>query len=222
MRTGFTQAFQLRKLVVVNVSKPRESMMNYRLQEVLSAVALIALGPIFSLVALSILVLDGRPIFYRALRLGAGGSEFTQFKFRSMVVDADLLLPDELDSDAPPGRITRIGHWLRITSIDELPQLWNIVRGEMALVGPRPLLPEFGSRVPSDHPRFTVRPGLTGLAQVSGRNKLKWSVRLSMDEQYAAERSLLVDVKILLRTIKVVFFGTGLSLDRNAGEVLDV
>lgn len=196
--------------------------MPYSLQRLAAGALLVTLSPLLAAISVAIVVLEGRPVFYRGPRLGKDRKTFDQLKFRSMVRDADRLLSGPLGTDAPKGRVTRIGKLLRSTSLDELPQLVNIAQGEMALVGPRPLLPDLADRIDADHPRFDVLPGLTGLSQVSGRNELVWSQRLVLDAEYVENRSLLNDLRILLRTVRVVALREGIAPDRNSAAVLDI
>lgn len=150
----------------------------------------------------------GRPIFFRQQRIGYGGRSFELLKFRSMTLERDSggqLLSDER-------RLTRFGRMLRRTSVDELPQLVNVLRGEMSLVGPRPLLPEYLPRYsPTQSRRHEVRPGLTGWAQINGRNAVSWERKFELDVWYVDNRSLRLDFLILLRTVGKVFAGSSVS-----------
>lgn len=151
--------------------------------------------PLSGIVALVVFVAEGRPLFFRQVRIGKDERAFVLVKFRSM-----RLAPG---SDAE--RLTRFGRWLRRTSLDELPELWNVLKGEMSLVGPRPLpvcyLPRYE---PWQRRRHEVRPGITGWAQVNGRNALGWDARFRLDVDYVERRSLAFDAWILLLTIGVV------------------
>lgn len=195
--------------------------MNLYLQRLLALVGLIVLSPVLALTAASILVFTGGPVIYRAERIGSGRRSFVQLKFRTMINGADQLLDGELGVPTTT-RVTRVGALLRKSSLDELPQLWNVVRGDMALVGPRPLLPAVADRIPADHRRYSVLPGITGLAQISGRNELLWSKRLHLDAEYAASRSFLLDIEILSKTLAKTASGSGVSQDRNSDEVMDI
>ena len=158
-------------------------------------------------VAAIVLVTMGRPVLFRQARPGRGGRPFTLVKFRTMRGGDG---PDEQ-------RVTRVGRFLRRTSLDELPELWNVLRGDMSLVGPRPLLVEYLERyTPREARRHEVRPGLTGLAQVAGRNATTWEERLELDVQYVETRSLGLDLRILARTVLVVLRGEGISADGHA------
>jgi lipopolysaccharide/colanic/teichoic acid biosynthesis glycosyltransferase len=139
-----------------------------------------------------------------------------------MIPDADTLL-DAQGRVGGINRITRVGHWLRLTRLDELPQLINILKGEMSFVGPRPVLPSHLNRYTEfQKQRFRMKPGVTGLAQINGRNQLKWSERIRLDVEYINTYSLALDVRILIRTTGVVFRREGISLDRNPEQVDDL
>jgi lipopolysaccharide/colanic/teichoic acid biosynthesis glycosyltransferase len=177
-----------------------------------SGAALLVLAPVFAGVALAIRASGPGPSLYRSARLGINGTTFQMLKFRTMRVNA----PDIRNADgstysgAEDPRITPIGHWLRRTSLDELPQLWNVLRGDMSLVGPRPELPDQVSQYSeTDRRRLLVRPGITGLAQVSGRNDLAWKDRRALDVQYVNSLSLRHDLLILARTIPGVLSARG-------------
>jgi exopolysaccharide biosynthesis polyprenyl glycosylphosphotransferase len=184
-----------------------------------AALGLVLLAPLFGLIALTIRLDAPGPAFYRQTRVGHCGRPFTMWKFRSMAVDADRLRPqlaaaNEVDGPlfkmrADP-RITRVGRVLRRTSLDELPQLLNVLRGEMSLVGPRPPLPEevaaYGSTALR---RLLVKPGLTGPWQVSGRSELSWDESLALDLRYADNWSLTTDLGLLARTVRAVVDGRG-------------
>lgn len=186
-----------------------------------AALGLVALAPLLAAIAAAIKLEDGGPVIFRQERLGAGARPFSIWKFRTMIPDADAHL--DAAGRATRSRVTRVGRLLRFTSLDELAQLFNILRGEMAFVGPRPVLPShLGRYTDAQKRRFEVRPGITGLAQVSGRNQLPWSKRLALDVEYVDRRSLLVDAGILLRTVKVVLLREGVVLDRNPGQVDDL
>lgn len=168
--------------------------------------------PLQGAVAIAVALFLGRPVLFRQTRPGRHGQPFQILKFRSMrPVD---LAAGLVDDDA---RLTRFGRILRSTSLDELPALWNVVRGEMSLVGPRPLLMQYLDRYSVEQMRrHDVPPGLTGLAQVAGRNSLSWEERLQLDIEYATTRSLWLDLKILISTIGVVLRRTGISAEGTA------
>jgi len=165
---------------------------------ILTGFLLILFSPLLILVALLIGLTLGRPIFFQHVRPGMHGKLFTVLKFRTMVEIRDAngnLLPDE-------NRITPLGRILRKASVDEMPQFWNIIRGDMSLVGPRPLLTEYLYYYSDrEKRRHDVRPGITGLAQIKGRNRLTWDKRLELDVQYVETCSLTLDLHILLITI---------------------
>ena len=180
-----------------------------------SALALIVLSPIFALIAVAILIRDGRPILFRQTRVGLHGRSFRVVKFRTMVRDAEARLTElealnELRGHAfkvtNDPRLTRTGRFLRRTSLDELPQLWNVLRGDMGLVGPRPAAPgQLGDYTAEQRRvRASVRPGITGLAQVSGRSSLGLEEAIAFDLWYATHASVWTDLKILARTLSVV------------------
>lgn len=169
---------------------------------VLAAAGLVLLSPLLVLVAVAILVTMGLPILFRQRRPGLHEELFTVHKFRTM---------REGDGDDDE-RLTRVGRWLRATSIDELPQLWNVLRGDMSLVGPRPLLVEYLDRYdPEQRRRHDVRPGITGLSQVEGRNELSWARQFELDVRYVERWSLWLDVAILARSIAMVLSRRGIS-----------
>ena len=172
-----------------------------------SAVGLVLTAPIQAVVAAVVLVVHGRPVLFRQARPGLHGEAFELIKFRTMRhPDADHVTDAE--------RLTRAGRFLRSTSIDELPTLWNVLRGDMSIVGPRPLLVAYLTRyTPEQARRHEVRPGVTGLAQVSGRNALSWEDRLSLDVDYVQRRSLALDVSIIGRTVVTVLRREGISGD---------
>lgn len=160
-----------------------------------SAAGLIILSPLIIWLIYKVKKNIGSPIFFSQVRIGKHGRPFTLTKFRSMKPGHG--------TDAE--RMTRFGQWLRATSLDELPELWNILRGDMSLVGPRPLLPEYlPYYTERERLRHTVRPGITGLAQVSGRNAIGWEERLELDARYAEQQSTGLDITILWRTFNTV------------------
>ena len=171
---------------------------------VVSAVGLLVLSPVLVALAALVRLSSPGPALYRGQRLGLNGRPFAMTKFRTMYVGT----PDLRNADgstfnaADDSRVTSLGAWLRRTSLDELPQLWNVLRGDMSLVGPRPdLVDQAVFYSPADYHRLSIRPGLTGLAQVSGRNSLTWKERRALDLQYVDSRSFLMDLRILWRTI---------------------
>ena len=175
-----------------------------------SGVGLVITAPIMAGTAVVVLAGFGRPVLFRQPRPGRDAEVFELVKFRTMVA------PDEQrQTDAE--RLTPVGRFLRSTSLDELPPLWNVLRGEMSLVGPRPLLVEYLDRyTPEQARRHEVRPGITGLAQVSGRNSLDWDDKLALDVEYVDNHNLWLDARILARTLGLVFRRDGISADGEA------
>ncbi|MHB1322824.1 MAG: sugar transferase [Coriobacteriia bacterium] len=168
-------------------------------------VLLVALAPVLALTALLVHATLGSPVLFRQQRPGLGGVPFTLYKFRTMRETA-VRDVEAVASDAE--RLTPIGRAIRASSLDELPELWNILRGDMSFVGPRPLLMEYLGRYNEVQARrHEVRPGLTGWAQVHGRNDLEWDRRLALDVWYVENRSPLLDLKILLMTFGTVLKG---------------
>jgi exopolysaccharide biosynthesis polyprenyl glycosylphosphotransferase len=199
---------------------PRSTVaMKRALDIVVSAAMLLLLSPLLAAIALWILLDDGRPVFFRQRRAGRDGVPFTMLKFRTMVTDAEQRLPELVDianldqpafkiQDDP--RVTRSGRWLRRTSVDELPQLINVLRGEMSLVGPRPeeesVVALYDERQRS---RLAIKPGITGPMQVYGRSDLTFEERLAMERDYLDNLSLLTDLEILMRTPRAMVRGEG-------------
>jgi len=174
----------------------------------IAGVGLALTSPVLAAAALAIKLEDGGPVLFRQTRVGKGGKDFELLKLRSMSVGAEHLGAG-FAIDRGDSRITRVGRFLRRTSIDELPQLWNVLRGEMSVIGPRPTLRYQVDRYSArQRRRLDVRPGLTGWAQVNGRATLSWDDRIELDVWYVEHRSPLVDLKILLRTPLALFGGT--------------
>jgi lipopolysaccharide/colanic/teichoic acid biosynthesis glycosyltransferase len=171
------------------------------------------LAPLMLVIALLVLANVGGPVLFRQARPGLHGRLFTLYKFRSMAEKRDG--NNELMPDAQ--RLSGFGRFLRATSLDELPELWNVLRGDMSLVGPRPLLPDYlPLYTPEQARRHEVLPGLTGWAQVMGRNALDWETRLAMDVWYVDHRSLWLDLRILWMTLGAVCSGRGIHRDGHA------
>lgn len=183
---------------------------------------LIMLSPVLGVIAI-LVMRDGGPCVFGHTRIGIGGVKFKCLKFRSMVVNADVVLKELLERDPEARaewdrdfklkndiRVTKIGHVIRHTSIDELPQLWNVVRGDMSLVGPRPVIEKELERY-GDEAAYYLRakPGITGLWQVSGRNDIDYATRVALDVAYVRNWSFVSDIVILLKTVKVVLRGHG-------------
>jgi exopolysaccharide biosynthesis polyprenyl glycosylphosphotransferase len=184
-----------------------------------AALALMALSPLMLAIAMAIKLQDKGPALFIQTRVGKGGQQFKIYKFRTMVVDAESLLAEIRDKNENDGvlfkirrdpRITAIGAKLRKSSLDELPQLINILRGEMSLVGPRPALPQEAAQY-ADHVRrrLVVKPGLTGMWQVNGRSELSWEETVRLDLRYVENWSFALDLQILWKTISVMLHGSG-------------
>jgi lipopolysaccharide/colanic/teichoic acid biosynthesis glycosyltransferase len=173
-----------------------------------AAPAMVLLAPVFGLLALLVRVRLGAPVFFRQQRPGLAGRPFTILKFRTMTDARDLegnLLPDAQ-------RLPAFGRFLRSTSLDELPELWNVLRGDMSLVGPRPLLMQYLDRyTPEQARRHEVRPGITGWAQVNGRNALSWEQKFALDVWYVEHVSLALDLRIIGATIGKIIKREGIS-----------
>jgi lipopolysaccharide/colanic/teichoic acid biosynthesis glycosyltransferase len=181
---------------------------NRALDVVGASLGLAVTSPALAVAALAIKLGDGGPVFYRQRRVGRDGREFELLKLRTMVVGAEHQGAGWAVNRGDP-RITRVGRTLRRLSIDELPQLWNVVRGEMSLVGPRPTLAyQVEAYSPRQRRRLEVKPGVTGWAQIHGRAALPWEERIELDVWYVENRSALVDLKILLRTPRALLGGT--------------
>lgn len=182
---------------------------------VISLFALIILSPVLVIVAIMVRCKLGAPVIFHQDRPGLNEKVFRLYKFRTMTDERDAegnLLPDEV-------RLTKFGKLLRATSLDELPELWNILRGDMSLIGPRPLLVSYLPYYTEEESlRHTVRPGLTGLAQINGRNLLEWDKRLAKDVEYVKNISFVNDVKIFIGTIVKVLKRSDIAVDTNQVE----
>lgn len=179
----------------------------------LSLVAIIVLSPVFLMVAILIKIKLGNPVLFKQKRPGMNEKIFTMYKFRTMTDEKDKngeLLPDDI-------RLKKFGRFLRSTSLDELPELFNILKGDMSIIGPRPLLVQY-LPLYNDHQkrRHEVRPGLSGLAQVSGRNAISWEDKFSLDVEYVDNVSFVYDWKIIFLTIKKVFVREGINSETAA------
>jgi lipopolysaccharide/colanic/teichoic acid biosynthesis glycosyltransferase len=174
----------------------------------LAAFGLALAAPVLAAAAAAVKLEDGGPVLYRQRRVGKGGADFELLKLRTMVVGAESIGAGAAVNEGDP-RITRVGSLLRRLSIDELPQLWNVIRGDMSVIGPRPTLAYQVERyTPRQRRRLEVKPGLTGWAQIHGRARLPWAERIELDVWYVEHRSPLVDLKILLRTPLALVSGT--------------
>ena len=196
------------------------------LKRLLDIAGALAIGLVFSPLLLVIAIrmgLEEGPILFRHRRIGQGGRSFDCLKFRTMVPNAEHILHNLLERDPEAQaewlrdhklrfdpRVTRLGRFLRKTSLDELPQLWNVIRGDMSLVGPRPIVKEemlrYGRYL---HSYLAVKPGITGLWQVTGRNDTNYRRRVVMDTYYVRKQSLIMDIRILFKTVRVVLHGSG-------------
>jgi lipopolysaccharide/colanic/teichoic acid biosynthesis glycosyltransferase len=173
-----------------------------------SALGLAISSPALAVAAVAIKLEDGGPVIYRQRRVGWRGEEFDLLKLRTMVVGAEQLGAGWAVNEGDP-RITRVGRLLRRLSLDELPQFWNVLRGDMSLIGPRPTLAyQVEQYTPRQRRRLEVKPGLTGWAQIHGRARLPWDERIELDVWYVENRSPWLDLKILLRTPLALFRGT--------------
>lgn len=195
------------------------------MDKTIAALVLLMVAPIFLIVAAVILLRDGNPVFFGHSRVGRNGRTFRCYKFRTMVRDADVQLSRLLAIDpiareewqterklTRDPRVNAFGRLLRKSSIDELPQLWNVLRGDMSLVGPRPVTSDESEKYGDAFSTYTkVRPGVTGAWQVSGRNETSYADRVKLDVDYVQTQSLRGDITILAKTAGVVLFGTGAS-----------
>ncbi|MDP6133747.1 MAG: sugar transferase [Candidatus Marinimicrobia bacterium] len=172
----------------------------------LSLIGLILLSPLLLIISLLILLMSGYPILFKQVRLGKLSSEFTIYKFRTMRKGVSL------SSKHDEMRITIIGNLLRRTSLDELPALFNVLKGDMSLVGPRPLLIKYKDRFNDyQNQRHLINPGITGLAQIKGRNKISWEEKLDYDIYYVQNKNFFLDIKILFITFFQIITGWGIS-----------
>ena len=183
---------------------------------VLVLVGMVLLAPLFAVLAWKVRRDVGSPVFFRQSRPGRHGEVFDLLKFRTMTdrrgPDGQLLADEE--------RLTTFGRWLRSTSLDEIPEMVNVLKGEMSLVGPRPLLVEYlDLYTPEQARRHEVRPGITGWTQVNGRNDLSWDEKFALDTWYVDHRSLRLDVRILLRTLWVMVTRRGVSMEGSVTSV---
>jgi exopolysaccharide biosynthesis polyprenyl glycosylphosphotransferase len=216
-KPGSTVTVEIKRHHQVVVNDRKGYLIAKRIMDICGALAgLICLSWLFLIVALLIKLEDPKgPVFFKQIRVGKDGKEFYMYKFRSMVTNAEELLDSLLHLNETTGamfkmkndpRVTKIGRFIRKTSIDELPQLWNVLKGEMSLVGPRPPLPrEVAQYTEYDKQRLLVTPGCTGLWQVSGRSNVGFEEMVELDLKYIRERSILFDLKIIFKTILLLF-----------------
>lgn len=208
----------------INIAKVRKKYLFFLTKRIIdiigSVLGLIILFPFFVILFLLMKIEEPKgPIFYSQIRIGLNGKKFKMYKIRSMIVNAEDLLDELLDKNEVEGamfkikedpRVTRIGKFIRKTSIDELPQLWNVLKGDMSLVGPRPPIErEVLEYTEYDRQRLLIKPGCTGLWQVSGRNELSFDEMVELDLKYINQVGFWLDFKILIRTVKVIFCSTG-------------
>lgn len=193
-----------------------------RFLQILGALILLIVASPLILIAILMVKSDGGPAFFLQKRVGKDERIFQIIKLRTMVVNAEAML--DARGRATGSRITRFGDFLRKSSIDELPQLFNVLKGDMSLIGPRPILPRMLPYLTArERRRFAVRPGITGLAQVRGRNYLRWSRRFHFDVIYLNRMSFCFDFYIILQTVQAVFFRRGeVAPDTNPAEVDDI
>lgn len=173
----------------------------------------VVMMPLMAVVAALVRAKFGSPVVFRQVRAGRHGARFTIYKFRTMTNDRDdegHLLPDDM-------RLTKFGQFLRAASLDEMPEVWNVIRGDMSLVGPRPLLLDYLSWYsPDESARHAVKPGLTGLSQVNGRNAKSWDERLAWDVEYVRTFGPRLDLRIVARTVATVLRREGISIEGHA------
>jgi lipopolysaccharide/colanic/teichoic acid biosynthesis glycosyltransferase len=181
------------------------------LDVVLSGSALVVFSPLMAVAALAVRVDSGSPVLYRGKRVGRGGQVFTMYKFRTLKADAETRLGPYLGPELTAlteTEVTRVGRWLRKSHVDELPQLWNVLNGDMSLVGPRPIRPAFYEKLCEEIPqywqRLVVRPGMTGFAQIRVEREMTWAEKLAHDFEYIADRSLGLYVRVILATVAQV------------------
>jgi exopolysaccharide biosynthesis polyprenyl glycosylphosphotransferase len=216
-KPGSTATVEIKRQPRVVVNDKKGYLIAKRIMDICGAlIGLICLSWLFLIVAVLIKFEDPKgPVFFKQVRVGKDGKEFYMYKFRSMVTNAEELLESLLPLNETTGamfkmkndpRVTKIGRFIRKTSIDELPQLWNVLKGEMSLVGPRPPLPrEVAQYTEYDKQRLLVTPGCTGLWQVSGRSNVGFKEMVELDLQYIRKRSIFFDLKIIFKTILVLF-----------------
>lgn len=190
----------------------------YTLDKIFGAILIILISPILAFISIAIKIDSKGPIIFKQKRLGKNGKLFNMYKFRTMYVDAPDLRNEDgstFNSDSDP-RVTKVGLILRKTSLDELPQVINILKGEMSFIGPRPDLPDqYELYSEEDKKKLLVRPGVTGYAQANGRNNNSWAKRIDMDIFYVEHYSLLLDLNIFVKTIYTVLKREGINAENN-------
>ena len=185
-----------------------------RLMDIAGAVCgIVVLSPVILAIAVAVRISMGSPVLFRQSRAGRHGRPFTLYKFRTMLLSQS----EEIDPKTDAARLTRLGSFLRNCSLDELPQLWNVLKGEMSLVGPRPLLLEYlAYYTPRQSKRHLMRPGITGLAQIKGRNAVTWDQKFMWDVWYVERWNIFLDLRILVATIAKVIKREGISRQGHA------
>lgn len=187
-----------------------------------SLIGMLLLSPLLLFISISIKATSRGPVFYRQERLGKGGKLFKIYKFRTMVVNAEKIGTGLFVKTESDNRITKVGKILRATSLDELPQLFNVLKGEMSLVGPRPPVPhhpyKFDDYSEYQRKRFEMKPGMTGLTQVTVRNSVSWDGRIPIDVEYIETFNILLDIKILFKTLQKLFKRESIYTHSNVNE----
>ena len=187
-----------------------------------SLIGMLLLSPLLLFISISIKATSRGPVFYRQERLGKGGKLFKIYKFRTMVVNAEKIGTGLFVKTESDNRITKVGKILRATSLDELPQLFNVLKGEMSLVGPRPPVPhhpyKFDDYSEYQRKRFEMKPGMTGLTQVTVRNSVSWDGRVPIDVEYIETFNILLDIKILFKTLQKLFKRESIYTHSNVNE----
>jgi lipopolysaccharide/colanic/teichoic acid biosynthesis glycosyltransferase len=211
----------MRPIVLGSARAARYLQIKYGIDRVLAVLVLPIAAPLMGVIAIGIKLDDGGPVFFRQERAGRDGVPFRIWKFRTMVPEAWEIghgyIPEGMTL------VTRVGSFLRATSFDEVPQILNILKGEMSFVGPRPtLLDQVARYTPEQRGRLLVKPGILGWAQLHGRNELPWSKRIEYDLEYVRRVSLAFDLKIVARTIPMVLRGSGIKLYQTPDEVDDL
>ena len=187
-----------------------------------SLIGSIIIFPILIIIALLIKLTSKGPVFFKQERLGKDGKTFMILKFRTMVVNAEKIGDGLFVKTEQDNRITQIGKLLRATSLDELPQLWNVIIGDMSLVGPRPPVPhhphKYGEYTDIQRKRFEMKPGMTGLTQVTVRNSVPWDERIPVDVEYVEKFNVWLDIKILFKTIQKIFVRESIYIQSNDSQ----
>lgn len=190
-----------------------------------SVIGSIIISPILMSIAILIKLTSKGPVFFKQNRLGKGGKTFEILKFRTMVVNAEKIGDGLFVKTEQDNRITKIGKLLRATSLDELPQLWNVVVGDMSLVGPRPPVPhhphKYEEYTDFQRKRFEMNPGMTGLTQVTVRNSVPWDQRIPVDVKYVENFNVWLDIKILFKTVRKIFINESIYIRSSNSEIIE-